>query len=43
MTEDPHALETIYGPLSAPDWPGDLILRVLAQHGEWAWLEARLA
>ncbi len=36
-------VESLYGPLSCPDWPDDLILRTLRDHGEWGAVEAELA
>lgn len=35
-------LETIYGQISVPDWPEDIIVRSLATLGEWAYLEQQL-
>ncbi len=35
-------LETLYGQLSVPDWPTDLIVRSLREHGEWGAVEADL-
>ncbi len=36
-------LDTLYGPLSVPDWPGDLIVRSLRQLGEWCAAETMVA
>lgn len=38
-----RSLQTLYGPLQVPDWPDDLILRSLAQLGEWCLAETALA
>lgn len=38
-----ETLDTLYGALSVPDWPDDLILRSLRQLGEWCAAEAALA
>jgi FkbM family methyltransferase len=37
-----HIIPTLYGDLSVPDWPDDLIVRALQLHGEWAETEVRL-
>ncbi len=38
----PQTLPTRYGDLSVPDWPEDIILRVLALSGEWGAAEVAL-
>lgn len=38
-----RTLNTLYGMLHLPDWPGDLILRSLEQLGEWCAAEGILA
>lgn len=35
-------IQTVYGPLSVPDWPDDLIVRTLRNQGEWGFCEAEL-
>lgn len=35
-------LQSIYGPISVPDWEDDLIVRSLRAHGEWAYCEPML-
>ncbi|WP_103333268.1 FkbM family methyltransferase [Pseudotabrizicola formosa] len=35
-------VETIYGAITLPDWPHDLIVRSLEDLGEWAYLEQQL-
>lgn len=37
-----NELDTLYGRISVPDWPGDLIVRALTAFGEWAAVEQRL-
>jgi len=37
------SLDTLYGPVSTPDWPDDLIVRALREHGEWGAIETELA
>jgi FkbM family methyltransferase len=34
--------ETIYGRITVPDWPDDIILRSLAALGEWSYLEQEI-
>ena len=36
------SLDTLYGPVSTPDWPSDLIVRALREHGEWGAIETEL-
>lgn len=43
MASQDTILDTLYGPLSVPDWPGDLIVRSLRQLGEWCAAETMLA
>ncbi|MCU0906648.1 MAG: FkbM family methyltransferase [Rhodobacteraceae bacterium] len=35
-------LDTIYGRIAAPDWPDDIILRSLAELGEWSFVEQQI-
>jgi FkbM family methyltransferase len=37
-----ETIDTLYGPISVPDWPDDLIVRALHAFGEWAPIEQRL-
>lgn len=34
--------DTIYGPITAPDWPDDFILRSLSALGEWSFTEQQI-
>lgn len=34
--------DTIYGRIAAPNWPEDIILRSLAELGEWSYLEQQI-
>jgi len=36
-------LDTLYGPISTPAWPDDLIVRALRERGEWGAVETELA
>jgi FkbM family methyltransferase len=35
-------LDTIYGRVVTPDWPEDIIVRALAEQGEWSFLEQQI-
>jgi len=42
MSSSTLKIETLYGPLRAPNWPDDLIIRSLQQCGEWCEVETAL-